>query len=312
MSGTASPLTALATVLQTMFLGSNKNETVTGTGSSRPDASIIDRLQGLFDEALANSSDPKAVQPIVNKILEDAKVAFAPQLGREAAAGVYNSTARQQMAERASADAAGAISSAVLNYKTSQQQVAAQAGNSLAANVRNTSNTGNQRSVVPPALGAFSNPAMLGLGAYSLYKQKDKIFDWLTGGSTVAGTAEDVVRYTTGAKDLLAPFNFMSGGAESVPAWMDITQSPDLYHMVTGTMPPFSTAGTAAGGEVANFVSDFGDFLPDFSSFTGNEVFDFAGLGDSGFDIDAGFIGDIFSGAGDFAGGIFDTILSFF
>lgn len=302
----AAPLSDLAAVLQSMFLGSNKSTTETTTGTARADAPILERLQSLFDEAMTNSRDPKAVQPVVDKIMRDAQIAFAPQLGREASAGLYNSTTRNQIANQATADAAGAVSGAVLNYKTGQQQIANQAGNTLASNARTTTGAGNQRAVSPPALGQdFSKLAMTGLGAYSLFKQKDKIADWLTGGTTVAGTPADYATFSTAANDLLAPLDFLSGGTSAFSSG-----ATPFVQAADELLAPLDFLG-GGSTEIANFFTgediagltdafDFGGF--DIT----DTIMDFSGF-DLGFDIT-----DIFSGIGDFGGTIFDEILRFF
>ena len=167
---TQSPLVDLATVLQTMFLGSGKNTGEVSSTKTGADAGVIDQLQKILGEAANNSSNPDAVKPIIDNILKQATVAFAPQLAREAAGGMFNSSVKQQLASQAAGDAAGAAAGAVLNYKTGQQQIASQVGKTLTEATKTTAATGNQQVKTPPAVsGGLSSAALGGLGLASLY-----------------------------------------------------------------------------------------------------------------------------------------------
>jgi len=293
-----SPLTDLSTVLQNLFLGRNSSTKETSTVSSRADASIIERLQGIMDEAVQNSNNPSAVQPIVDKIIKDATIAFAPTLAREASGGGYNSTVRQMLASQAAGDATAAASSAVLNYKTQQQQIANQAGASLVNATKTTTSSGNNKQNAAGAIpGGISGPALGALGLYTAYKNKDKIINAL-GFNDLPGWA-DITKnsdlYDTvmgvGADGIIS--------ADTLPAWADITQSPDLYNTIMGP------------SEVTqfNFADVIGD-LPQEALDWGGQGIE-AAVGDiiptDGFDITSLF-GDI----GDGLSGIFDEILNFF
>lgn len=322
MSGARSnPLVDLSTVLQNLFLGKGQSTSETGTVKSRADEPVIDRLKSLMDEAITNSNNPTAVQPIVDKIIKDATIAFSPQLAREASSGMYGSTARQMLANQAAGEAASAASGAVLNYKTGQQQIATQAGNALVNATKTTTTQTGQRAATNPAIpGGISSLAAGGLGLYSLYRNKDKLVNFLTGG---AGAGDFVSRATQAANDLLNPLDFMgigqgAGGglaAEYAAAANDLLAPLDFLSPAAAAGVPDFVANipgvpTFAQYSFDSILGDIPDLLPEVGSWVGDAI-DITGdaLGWAG---DAADITDLFGDFGDVASNIFDEILSFF
>lgn len=304
---TANPLTDLATVLQTMFLGSSKSGGESTTTSSSADKDVISKLQTVMDEALANAANPDAVKPVVDKIIKDATIAFAPNLAREAAGGMYNSTVKQMLSGQAAGDAASAVSTAVLNYKTGQQQIATQAGKTLVDATRTTaSNSGSKANANPALPGGISQALLGGLGLYSAYRNKDKLVNFLTGGSENAAGAADLISNPDVLSTVMGA-DFQAGQAAlELPAWADITQSPDLYNTVMGGAPTETV--THIFDNIGEYIPlDFGDagikLAGDAADVT-KDVVDWAG--------DAIDITEFFGDIGDFAGNIFDEFLSFF
>lgn len=341
LAASTSNLAGLSNVLQQLFLGGNKTESgtstktdaTTTTSSVRSDQGVIDQLQELFTNALSNAKNPEAVKPVVENILRQAQLAFAPQLAKEAQSGLYNTTARKQLADQAVADATGASAQAVLNYVTNQQQIAGQTGNTLANAAKTTAatqtgtQTGTQATRIntAPAIPSnISSIAGLGLAGYSLYKNKAKLLDKLglgnissawEGGSPAAA-AEAA---TAGASPFVTPGEVGTAGA---PVF-NFTESLDG---VSGPIPGLegiSVDATSVADSLASGATDFfGGAVTDVTDFFSgatdlgfaelpdiNSLFDFSGmeelssflpdLGGEAFDI-TGILGE--------TGGFFDDV----
>lgn len=333
LAGATSNLAGLANVLQSLFLGGSKSEGTSGTktetsaatSSTRSDQSVIDRLQELFDGALANAKNPEAVKPVVDNILRQAQLAFTPQLGKEAQSGLYNTTVRKQLADQAVADATGASAQAILNYVTQQQQIAGQTGGTLAGAAKTTASSGTNASTGTTAGKAATAPAIpknigsiagLGLAGYSLYKNKDSLLSKLgigggSGSSPEAALASTGTNFPqladTGAYQL--PLAGRAGIEEAI-AGTPVANFTDSIDGLTGGIPGLEGITTDAGSlldSVAGSATDLGfATLPDIGT-----MFDFTGMEElSTFlpDIGAGAL-DITGMLGDFGGtGALDEI----
>lgn len=117
--------------------------TTSTTGSS--DASIAS-AQSLLDQANNNSVDGSKTSGLVQNILTQAALTFAPNLTKAPTAGIYNATSTGLLQGNAEAQATAQAAGAVLNYQTQQQNLAAQASSNLLQATKTTtgSTTGAQ------------------------------------------------------------------------------------------------------------------------------------------------------------------------
>lgn len=140
-----------ATTSNSLDVTSNSNASWTNTASgtntssttsASADPGVIATLKALASTAIGNSTDPSKTTGILSGFLQSAGDAIGAIFGQQSQAGIYNSASTKvesnDVLSRASADAA----SAVLGYKTSQEQIAASAlGQLLQATATTKSNT---------------------------------------------------------------------------------------------------------------------------------------------------------------------------
>lgn len=155
--------------LAPLFLGSGKTSgTTTSSTTSSPGALALN--QQVTQQALDNSNDPNATNDIVANIMRQAAISFAPIVGQQNSAGMYSTQTLALLAAQAQAAATGQAASAVLNFKTSQEQIA-QAGATAGLNATKQTTAGSTTQtapVVPSALTSALGIGGLGLSAASL------------------------------------------------------------------------------------------------------------------------------------------------
>ena len=122
-AGTVSGTTAGTSGGTTTTTGTN----VTGTTSPEIIASLIQQM----NQAQANATDPTKVQAIIDNIIHQSTLAFAPTIGEASASGIYNSSTLGLLAGEANARATQEAAATALNFQTSEQQIA----NSIGANI---------------------------------------------------------------------------------------------------------------------------------------------------------------------------------
>ena len=149
-------LASLVSSLAPIFLGSGKQTVATTTGgrsettttgggststatTTSPD--ILAALMGNVNTALSNASDPTKTTDLVNNIMRQAAISFAPTLGQLPASGLYNSSTINLLQSNAMNNATAASAKAVLDYQTNQQQIATQGLNTIANTTKNTTTT---------------------------------------------------------------------------------------------------------------------------------------------------------------------------
>lgn len=152
-------LANLISALQPIFLGSGK-QVSTGNANSQqttgqqqtssqkqvsgtnPD--VFSQLLSMFTAANQNSSTlPPNVQDLVNNLIKENINAFTPVIGQQNSSGLYNSSTLALLAGEAAARSSQQVASSVLNYQTSQQQLAANIGGTLANVTKTLSTTGD-------------------------------------------------------------------------------------------------------------------------------------------------------------------------
>ena len=105
----------------------------TGTSSTVTGAApnIIQSMIQQMNTALTQATDPTQIQPIIDNIIQQAKIAFAPTLASLPTSGIYNSTSLGLLAGNAAAQAAAQSAATALNFRQQQQTIASNIGNSL-------------------------------------------------------------------------------------------------------------------------------------------------------------------------------------
>jgi hypothetical protein len=157
----------LISSLAPIFLGSGKttdttsgvttgatNQATTGsqqvgsTSSSVTGANpaILAALLQSFNQANQLATDPAATQVIIDNIIRQSQLAFAPTIGQANSAGIYNSSTLGLLGGQAAAEAARQSSVAALNFRQQEQQIASGIGGNLlqATKTQDTTNTGTQ------------------------------------------------------------------------------------------------------------------------------------------------------------------------
>lgn len=174
MAAATSPLIGISDLMKNLapiFLGSGTTTTTDSTSgsstsggstsSSTASPSALEANQQVIDQATANSNDPAQVALIVNNIMTEAARAFAPTIGQQNSAGMYNSSTLGLLSAAAQGDATRQSAQAVLTYKTSQQQIAqAASGNLLQATKAVTTADAKTTSPVTATKAATTAPAI--------------------------------------------------------------------------------------------------------------------------------------------------------
>jgi len=155
------------------------------------------RSRSLVDSLVARSSSTAQADQIVQDILYRAQLAFAPVLGEEKQAGMYNTTVRSQLARESVARATAASAQAVLQ----DQQQAMQAATQLqAANTKAAS--GSKTTQATPGRGKQMLGSLLTAQAVS---QGKKVLSKTLEDSASKDTSEILGdEYTSGLEDYIA------------------------------------------------------------------------------------------------------------
>lgn len=142
--------------LAPVFAGSGtttSNATVTGGGGSTED------LENIINTAMANANNAQGQNSnVIQNIMTQAAQAFAPVVGQQSSSGMYNSNVLSMLSAMAQGQAVNQSAKTVLDFQTSQEELAANAAGKLASTNSTTSGT--------KATGPSINPgqALLTLG----------------------------------------------------------------------------------------------------------------------------------------------------
>lgn len=129
----------------------------TGTSTTASDAGSIALSKGVAAQALSNSEDATKTTGLVDNIIKQAAIAFAPTRVATNNSGSYNSTSTEMLADNARALATGQAAGAVLNYQTAQQQIANSAAGDLLNATKTTSNSGESTTAGTTVGGSTSD-----------------------------------------------------------------------------------------------------------------------------------------------------------
>lgn len=260
-----------------MLLGSGtttKSETTTPGAATTVNAGDTGSLQQLLATLLPQITGTDSTNDVVNNILNQAAVAFAPQRSNENGSGMYNTSALSAMASQAQGLAAGQASQAVLQHQTAAAQLATTAAGDI-SRVNSTStrtaapSTTTGTSVTPAnsTLQGLTGALGVGTGALSLYKNKDVITKLLgldkTGTQPTQQALDEASQ--TGAQQAYGPgdasgFNGTSGFNDgSIAQAGPVDPSP-----VAGqSLQVGDTSGVGGNFQTAGFNSNIFDSAPD-------------------------------------------------
>lgn len=249
----------LISQLAPIFLGSGK---ATSTTNASPGA--IASNQQIMQQALANSNNPDATNAIVQNIMNKAAVNFAPVIGQQNAAGMYNSSTLSMLSAQASGEATAQSAQAVLNYQTQQQQIAAAAS---AAGLNASKTTVSQTApAVDPTLSILSAVGSLGLnGLKTFFPETTKSIEQsaISGvksvGNSILDTGKSVVNSITG--------NTGVDGADAV-----IAPSNSAGELGTKVASDVSDFASDAGGGGSGQVLDAGSAVSSVANSAGSSV----------------------------------------
>lgn len=230
--------------------GTKKGTSTTGgTSTTTPttDPALLAILQGIVDQSTKNANDPTQTADMVNNIIRQASVAFAPVLGQAGRSGLYNSSTVSKLASESVANATSAASQAVTSYKTAQQQIASQGAQALvSATSGKTTTTGQTTNETVAQSGAIPSQAssLLGIGLVGMqaWSQRKKLLDMLGLGSD--DTTKGV---TLSPEDIGTPW-LTPPDAGGTP-WADapsISSNP-VFASVDQSATPFTTGAADLG-----------------------------------------------------------------
>lgn len=286
---TSTPALSLASLmgqLSKLFLP----QTTVTKGTASPTA--LAGLQSTAAQASSNANNATSItQNLVNNIMKQSMIKFAPELAQERSAGMYNTSTMNLLHGNALAQAASDASNAVLNYQTSQQQIANQANQSAAVATRGTTAT-----VKPPITSTILGYGGLGLGALKLLSSKDKILNALGmgGGSDLAASDS--------AADAIVP---AGGTVSDVPSIDSVIGSPLAPTGAATSFGDVASPAAAAVPQVAantadNVVSDAAGALPGLpADITAPPVDVASAMGDTAAPAATSVTGDVGSAAAD-------------
>jgi len=240
-------------------------QTSSSTSGAAPD--VITSLLQQLALAQSQSTDPTLIQPLIDNIIHQNLLAFGPTIAEGNTSGIYNSSTIGLLAGEAASRSAAQTAATALNFRTSEQQIAANLGATLAQTTatkdttaqtaqqtqqqtaqqtaQNTQQTGTKQT--SPILG---NSALPLLGALGLTFAGDKLgvtgkdgivsnlLDKLFGGSNTANPE---------ALGAIAAGNADIGTATSGGVFSDLAAgNPNL----TGSPSLFDVGGAVGGGKL--------------------------------------------------------------
>lgn len=103
---------------------SGQSSDQTSTTQKNADPGTLAALLGIAQNASDKAQNPDITNQIVQNIFQQSATAFAPTAGAAASTGLYNTSTLGLLSDNARAQATAQAASAVLNFQTSQQQIA--------------------------------------------------------------------------------------------------------------------------------------------------------------------------------------------
>lgn len=332
---TANPLVSASSIISNLapiFLGSGKtteNSSITKTSS--PAALAFN--QQLGDEAEENATNPSMTNAVVQNIMNQAAIAFAPTAVQQNSSGMYNTSTLQMLSAQAQGQGVAQSSAAVLNFQTQQQQLA-QASATAGLNSTSTQTSADSKQTAP-AINVASSPIATalsyGTGALSIAKflfpdQTKSITDAITaplknGVKSLFGGGSNTAAGGAGAGDAVDTSVPTGGAPSGVDGSSFMTADAGNVATDANVGPAIESGGdslTSAGGAVSDSFDQGASTLASFGDDTGGTVADLGSnlgkdLTDAGGDVSeaaaggidaassAGDVADSFASAGDVA-----------
>lgn len=256
--------------------------TSTQTQQRNADPGTLAALLGVAQNATNNSQNPDITNSIVQNIFRQSAEAFAPTIGTSASSGLYGTTTLDMLSNDARARATAQASSAVLNYKTAQDQIASGALSNILSQTGSTTGTntsttrtenagttkGTTFNITAPSLSGSSLLQSAGGIAASVLGKKalDAASPFLTTSSdNIASAAGDTISNAyhalfgasglSGDRTFSAPSNFAASTGNDTLA--SAGQAPDTSSIATGV----TTQTAEQGVDIASSVPgvDFTD-----------------------------------------------------
>lgn len=248
------------------FIGSGtttKSETESSTSG-------LGDLQSLLTGASNNAANPLAtLQPVIDNIMRQAQVAFAPVAGQQNASGMYNSNVLSMLSSMAQGEAVRQSASVVSDYQTSQQKLALSAAGSLAQATKQTTGT----AATGPAINPLASLGTIGAGIIGnkvinspfVNRQVDSVgkalgiggaagtptaalpTDFLTGNGKLFGDAASDTAQTVGDFVSGGSGNFANVGIPDIASSTPFESTGDLFSSFGVGGTPGDTAGTLFG-----------------------------------------------------------------
>lgn len=302
-------ITDLVSKLAPLFLGTGKT-TTTSTSTSSPGALAAN--QQLYTNAIANANNPSATDATVANILNKSAVDFAPVIGEQNAAGLYNSSTLSMLSAQAQGQAVAQSAQAVLQYQTQQEQIAAQANSAALSATKTTTGTTQTAPTVDPTLSILGAAGSLGLNAFkTFFPDQTKAIGNAATGALKSGFNSIKNLFGSGASDGADAVSNDAGIGIGTDASGGIGQVADAGDAINSITSPTSFSSALSGNvQLADAgVSDVGNSLFDSSSIIGDDAaIDASGLIDSGAAASADTIASFGGEAADFgADGVTDV-----
>lgn len=239
----------------------NQNTAGTTTSSASPD--VISALLAQMSQATGASQNQDAVNAIVNNIIKLNAEAFTPTVGEQGSAGLYNSSTLALLSAEAQARSTAQAAQSALNYSTTEQQIAANLGSTLATATKTTTNNQNVAQTGQTANNATGQTTqqtqpIVGSGAMNL----------LLGALGLGGSY--LLNNSSNIGDSLSNLLGLGGPSKAATDSFNAITPSDAEAML-GLPPAGSTAPIAAAPSVVAPVGGAGVTAP-FSSSVGPQA----------------------------------------
>lgn len=212
------------------FFGSGRTNS-----STTADPQAVANSNAAFQLAMGRAKSSAQADKLIQDILYRAQLAFAPVLGEEKAAGVYNSTTKLLLGQEAMSRATAAAGQAVLQHQEAMLRQAVEASNAqMAANRSSTSKTG-------AAINPITTLAtLLGTGGIQ------KLFKDTKPKSPKSGAEPEELTMTQEELDAMS-----TTGSSEIPSGGSVVGEQATYSSGATYEGEFATVGDTGGESIA-------------------------------------------------------------
>lgn len=175
----------IAKFLGPMVFGSG---TTKSTETKMADPATVGSNSQLFAALGLEAADAEGTtKGIVDRIIEKAAIAFAPIVGEQNKAGLYNSTVIKQLSAQAGAAASKEAAAAVLDYKTNAQKLQAAIGGNLLNATSTSTKTSTVAPTIKPGISGLITAALAAKSAQKWFEDAKKV---PTSAANLRGTSD--------------------------------------------------------------------------------------------------------------------------